>query len=373
MRDSLFSPERLRLARKRRGLRQQELAARIGVSPRSVGRWERGVTAPEESSVRLLSGELRFPETYFFGDAPPTLENWAFRSLARMTARQRDKALAAGAQAVWLDLWLDALIHRPTPTIPDLREHSSPEDAAIALRAAWGLGYRPLPNVVHLMEAHGVRVYSLVHDGASFDAFSVWHGEVPFVFLNTTTTPERQRMDGCHEIGHLVLHAHTGGGDTKPENDEAAAFAGAFLMPAASFVASAPQTITLSSIIQAKQAWGVSAISYARRLYELKRITEWQYRALCIKIRTECHHREEPGPVGAPEVSKVLSWVFSSGESGISRRDVVEHLRIPMSDLDEMTFGLTLTAVAGGAGAAGGAAVQRSGHEGDSPELRLVE
>ncbi len=323
--------------------------------------------------MRLLSRELRFPETYFFGDAPPTLENWAFRSLARMTARQRDKALAAGAQAVSLDIWLDALIHRPTPTIPDLREHSSPEDAAIALRAAWGLGYRPLPNVVHLMEAHGVRVYSLVQDGASFDAFSVWHGEVPFVFLNTTTTPERQRMDGCHEIGHLVLHAHTGGGDTKLENDEAAAFAGAFLMPAPSFVASAPQTITLSSIIQAKQTWGVSAISYARRLYELQRITEWQYRSLCIKIRTEYHHTEEPGPAGAPEVSQVLWWVFSSGESGISRRDVVEHLRIPMSDLDEMTFGLTLTAVAGGAGASGGAAMQRAGQEGDGPDLTLVD
>ena len=39
-----------------------------------------------------------------------------------------------------------------------------------------------LPNVVHLMEAHGIRVYSLVQDGASFDAFSVWHGEVPFAF-----------------------------------------------------------------------------------------------------------------------------------------------------------------------------------------------
>ena len=180
-------------------------------------------------------------------------------------------------------------------------------------------------------------------------------------------------MDGCHEIGHLVLHAHTGGGDTKPENDEAAAFAGAFLMPAASFVASAPQTITLSSIVQAKRTWGVSAISYARRLYELKRITEWQYRSLCIKIRIEYHHTEEPGPVGAPEVSKVLSWVFSSGESGISRRDVVDHLRIPMSDLDEMTFGLTLTAVAGGVGPAGGVAVPRSGPEGGGPDPRLVE
>ena len=371
--EDIFSPERLKLARQRRGLRQQELAARIRVSPRSIGRWERGVTAPKDDNLRFLAQELRFPDAYFFGDAPPTLEGWAFRSLARMTGRQRDTALAAGAQAVCLDLWLDTLFHRPKLRVPDLRDHSSPEDAAIALRAVWGLGYRPLPNVVHLMEANGIRVYSLVHAEANFDAFSVWYGGVPFVFLNTTTTTERRRMDACHEIGHLVLHAHTGGGDTKPENDEAAAFAAAFLMPAAPFVASAPQRITLASVITAKQQWGVSAISYVRRLHDLGRLTDWQYRSLCIRIRTQYHYTEEPGPVRAPEVSKVLAWVFSSGESGISRRDVVEHLQIPMSDLDEMTFGLTLTAVPEGVTGAMHPAMRQAGRKGGVPDLQLVE
>lgn len=361
----IFSPERLRLARQRRGLRMQELAARVDVTPKTVSRWERGERVPEDENLAALSTELGFPKEYFFGDAPPTLEDWAFRSLARMTARQRDTALAAGAQAVGLDQWLDRLIERPDLNIPDLRGHS-PEDAALAVRATWGLGFRPLPNLVHLLEANGIRVYSLVHEGAEFDAFSVWHGGIPFVFLNTTVTAERSRMDASHETGHLVLHAHTGGGSTKAENDEAHAFAAAFLMPAEPFLASAPRRVSLASVLEAKQRWGVSALGYVRRLHVLGQISDWQYKSLCIELKTK-YRKSEPGRTRPHEASKVLAWAFS-GDSGISRKDAIRHLRIPMKDLDEMTFGLALTPIEGGSNPSS----DDGGAGSSKPDLRLV-
>ena len=33
-----------------------------------------------------------------------------------------------------------------------------PETAAEAIRSEWGLGERSIPNLIHLLEAHGVRV-----------------------------------------------------------------------------------------------------------------------------------------------------------------------------------------------------------------------
>jgi Zn-dependent peptidase ImmA (M78 family) len=206
-----------------------------------------------------------------------------------------------------------------------------------------------------------------VHDGVEFDAFSVWHGGLPFVFLNTTVTAERSRMDAAHELGHLTLHAHTGGGSSKPENDEASEFAACFLMPAEPFVATAPRRVTLATVIDAKRAWGVSALSYVRRLHVLGRITDWQYKSMCIEIKTRFRD-SEPGPKRPNESSKVLAWCFSSAESGISRKDVVSHLRIPLSDLDEMTFGLTLTPVKGGSNVSG-----ISSGEAHKPDLRLVK
>ena len=308
----------------------------IGVTPKSISRWESGHRAPDTTTIGLLSAALDFPLGYFFGPPPPVLESWAFRSIVRMTAKQRDRALAAGAQAVSLDQWIERFIRRPEVDVPDLYGQR-PEEAADELRAIWGLGYHPLPNSVHLMEARGIRVYSLVQEGADFDAFSVWHDRVPFVFLNTTTTAERRRMDVCHEIAHLVLHAHTGGGETKHENREAARFAAALLMPAASVIATMPRRISVSSVIAAKQQWGVSALAYARRLHELGRMTHWQYKSLCIKIRTR-YGTTEPGPAQPPERSKVLEWVFSSGKSGITQQTAVEHLQIPMRDLEELIF-----------------------------------
>lgn len=346
--DELFSPQRLRLARQRRGHFISELAARIGASTRSVSAWENSKAKPSDENLDALAKVLDFPRDFFMGDAPPVLQAAAFRSLSRMTARQRDMALAAGAQAVALDQWIAAKFSRPEPNAPDLRD-STPGVAADSLRALWGIGYAPAPNMVHLLEKNGVRVYSLVHNGSEVDAFSDWQGNVPFIFLNTNKTAERSRMDAAHELGHLVLHVHTSGETSKEQEDEAQAFASAFLMPAAPFIASAPRLLTLSTIIEAKQRWGVSALSYVYRLRTLGRLSEWHYRSLCIQIKSE-YRMKEPGPERPRETSQVLSKVLTVTKDGgpSARRDIAKHLRVHLSDVDQLTFGLALTALIGG-------------------------
>ena len=248
----------------------QELAARIGKSVNTVSRWECGKSSPKGEHIDDVARVLTFPREFFFGDAPPAMDGAVFRSLARTTARQRDTALAAAAQAVELDGWIEKHFERPAPNVPDLSGQKTPSDAAATLRAAWGLGYRPIPNLVHLLEVKGIRVYSLVHEGTEIDALSEWHGSSPFVFLNTVKSAERSRMDAAHELAHLALHAHSGDERKKVHEDEARAFAAAFLMPEPSFIASAPRHINLNAILGAKQEWGVSALAYVYRLNALR-------------------------------------------------------------------------------------------------------
>lgn len=341
----IFSPQRLTLARERRGLFVQELAARLEVAPKTVSRWEHGEKEPSPENIDALARALAFPREYFFGDAPPSFDAAAFRALSKMTARQRDTALSAGAQAVALDSLIAEQFKRPAPNIPDLRD-LRPEDAAEALRGQWGLAYRPVPNLVHLLEKNGVRVYSLVHAGGEIDGFSTWQGETPFIFLNTTKTAERSRMDASHELGHLTQHSHIKVALTKAQEDEAQLFASCFLMPRSAFIASAPRRVNLPAIIEAKQKWGVSASAYVYRLNTLGLLTEWQYKSLNIQIKAS-YPKSEPGPERPREASQVLSKVFTSGEPGASRREIAKRLRLYLSDLDEMTFGLALTPVAG--------------------------
>jgi hypothetical protein len=63
-----------------------------------------------------------------------------------------------------------------------------------------------LRNMVHLLESKGIRVFSLAVGAREVDAFLMWKGAIPYVFLNTHKTSEHSRYDAAHELGHLVLH-----------------------------------------------------------------------------------------------------------------------------------------------------------------------
>ena len=51
---------------------------------------------------------------------------------------------------------MEARFRPPAPDLPTLEKHE-PETAAEIVRQRWDLGERPVANVVHLLEAHGVR------------------------------------------------------------------------------------------------------------------------------------------------------------------------------------------------------------------------
>ena len=58
--------------------------------------------------------------------------------------------------------------------------------AARSLRERWALGERPISNIVHLLEAKGIRIFTLVESTKNVDAFSLWRSQRPFIFLNTS-------------------------------------------------------------------------------------------------------------------------------------------------------------------------------------------
>jgi Zn-dependent peptidase ImmA (M78 family) len=344
----MFNPTRLTIARKRRGLTKLSLAKAARLSARVVTMYEAGETAPSAETLDVLAGILRFPPAFFSGPdiEEPSADGASFRALAAMTAGQRDMALSAGALAIELGRWIDARFELPAPDVPVMRGFE-PEAAAQALRAQWGLGERTIKNMVHLVESHGVRVFSLPRDSASVNAFSVWHREAPFIFLTTDKSGERGRFDAAHELAHLVLHRHGGPGSRTAEL-EADRFASAFLMPRSSVLAAAPRSATLAALIQLKKRWGVSLAALVHRLRSLEMLSEWQYRSLCIDLAQRGYRREEPE--GLPrESSQVLAKVLASlRQENIGRGTIARELLIETSELDALIFGLVLGVVTGG-------------------------
>ena len=170
-----FNPSRLVIARKRRGLSRVALARASSLAIRSLTYYESSGVQPSEETVRVLARILHFPEKFFYGAdiEEPSCNGSSFRALSTMTATQRDAALAAGAIAIEFSKWVNLRFELPKPSVPELPGFSDPETATKALRAEWGLGERPIKNVVHILEAHGVQVFSLPSDSANVDAFSV--------------------------------------------------------------------------------------------------------------------------------------------------------------------------------------------------------
>ena len=344
----VFNPTRLTWARRRRGMTKTRLAASIGVDLRSVSAYETGEFNPEPDRLAAIVRSLKFPQDFFFGDdiEEPAIDTASFRSLSKMTARQRDTALGSGAVAMLFNQWIEARFDLPEPNVPDLGRDANAESAAAAVRQTWGLGELPIKNMVHLLESKGVRVYSLAIDAVEVDAFSMWRRDWPFVFLNTLKSAEHGRFDAAHELGHLVLHRHAAPNGQQAEKD-ANAFASALLMPPASVRAHAPRFATIDNLMRLKKVWGVSLAAMIYRLHKLELLSEWHYRKLYIEISSRGYRKKEPDG-GPREVSQVLQKVFSALRAeGVSKEEVAEALRVHPTDIDELVFGLALTSLDG--------------------------
>lgn len=342
-----FNTTRLEIARRRRGLTKTKLAETVGISTRMLTDYEHGAQ-PSETTVSKLAAALRFPVSFFYMPdiEPPEVAAVSFRALSSMSARQRDQALGSAALAMELADWIDERFNLPAVNVPQI-DGDNPEFAAEQVREAWGLGNDPAPNMVHLLEKHGVRVFSLSLDNKDVDAFSFWRDGIPYIFLNTRKSSERSRMDAAHELGHLVLHRD--GPQGRDDEHQAQLFGGAFLMTRASVVAKAPRGARVNQILQAKHYWNVAASNLAYRMHAVGMLTDWQYRSVFIELGKRGYRSEEPNG-SRRETSQILDKVFRALRSeGVSQASVAAELAITADELGSVIFGLVLTPVAGDA------------------------
>ncbi|MCO6414074.1 MAG: ImmA/IrrE family metallo-endopeptidase [Thiogranum sp.] len=337
----MFNPGRLSIARKRRQLTKKMLAERAGISQVTLTRIETGQTQyPEEETVAALADALSYPLNFFYledcEELPP--EAVSFRSLSSLTARQRDAALSAGVIAHLLDDWVTERFNLPQPDLLDLRDED-PGSAAIALRRHWGIGSKPIPHLLKLLEAKGVRVFALAESNKNVDAFSCWRNGVPYVFLNTFKSAERSRFDTAHEIGHLVLHLH-GGTSGREVEREADQFASAFLIPRDDFVANVPMVHSLEQLMAHKGRWGVSVAALARTAFEAGVLSDWHYRELCKQISYRGYRTQEPLPMKREE-SVLWKKVFEElWKERLTKDHIAVQLGIPTDEIASLIGGL---------------------------------
>ena len=349
-----MSGSRLSLARKLRGLNQTELAKEVNVTPRAISKYEKEGEGLSPAKLAEIASVLKFDPQFFNGPdmEPPEEAAVSFRARTKMSAKKRDQAIAASAFGVVLSDWMDMEFILPAPSIPDYSGYD-PEDAARALRTEWGLGEGPITDIIAILESHGIRVFSVTEASQEVDAYSFWDESRnrPFVFLTTSKSGERRRMDAAHELAHLVLHrkVELDGKETREIEKQADLFASAFLMPSRGFRSTISSNISLSEVMKVKQVWKVSAFAVVVRAHSLDLLSDWQYHNLCVNMSKRGMRTTEPNGI-VPERSQVAEQILSlAREDYGSALAIADATGIPHSLIMSLTFHTPVDVIKGGA------------------------
>lgn len=342
-----FDGRRLSVARRLRCMARSELARQVGLTPAAVTQYERGYTRPTATVLARLSLVLGMPAEFFSRglDIPEVAASSAhFRSLRATPAKRRDQALAFGELALAVLDIVERYVDLPAVNLPSVHLSEEPSDdeigdAARLARHSFNVAPGPIPNVVRLLEAHGVLVLRLpaTDFDPRVDAFSssdTASGR-PIVLMSPLKDDRaRSRFDVSHELGHLLMHGGVEPG-SKIVEAQAMSFAAEFLMPEAEIRDTLPTRVDWKIFHDLKRHWGVSLRALIFRAHKLGRLSDLSYRRANQQLQVWAN--PEPGPLGPPESPTVIGSAVTLLEAhGTRLADLAEAARIPLDYVEQV-------------------------------------
>ncbi|MFD1375312.1 ImmA/IrrE family metallo-endopeptidase [Micrococcus antarcticus] len=325
-----LEPTRIRLARERAALSRSALAASLGICERELAH------APEDLSLALADALGCAPQFFRLPAAQGIdTERIFFRSPRRTSTAQKVAAAALGRNGVELYNLITRNFRLPHTGIPELCGFT-PEDAAAHLRTEWDLGCGALPDLLHLLEARGVRVLSLPASLEAVKTFSFWEDGQAFIFL-AAGSRNAQRLAMAHELGHLLMHSSLGENreQVAAAEREADEFAARLLLPSLSLQVRVSDSLQIPQLLALEEQFGtpaqvILAHSRARGL-----LGEGAYQWLSQELALE------PAQEHQQLVSRVFSLVFPSlqRDHRASTARIARELGQTASQIHELTFG----------------------------------
>lgn len=341
---STYSASCLKTAREWRGMTRRQLAITLGKSEKTVTVYEQG-REPLNEDIHAIAQILEFPVDFFYSSEIEDIgdDDVTFRARRRMTNSVKSAADARCKIArSRLTPTFKTSFNLPEPNLPeldiDIKAEGAAEDAARQLRSYWKLGFGPIGNLVHLLEAQGIRVYWINDDSPSVFAFSFWHNKEPYIFLSTpNNSGERARFSAAHELCHLILHQNAARLDAHEIEAQADEFASAFLMPKEQFLAECPRTPILDNLLRMKRRWGTSAAAMVVRGYKAGHWTQWYYENAFKEISGRGWRKAEPLQLER-EQSFIHDYIYSNlAEKGTTATDLAATLSVGVDIILELT------------------------------------
>jgi Zn-dependent peptidase ImmA (M78 family)/DNA-binding XRE family transcriptional regulator len=342
-----FNHHMMILARDSRGLTQAELAAKLEVGQGTLSKYEAGFSEPPQTFISELADCLNFQTGFFFEPGRPyglppfhyrRRKKLSAKALARIVAEMNIRRLHLTKLLVSFDWKTNAFIPEIDPDEYRGRGAArlTAEDISRHIREMWMLPSGPIPNMVDLLESNGGIVIPCDFGSDLIDAMSQRIEGLPVLFfVNVNTPADRLRHTLAHELGHMLLHTIAVKSDEEME-DEADAFAGAFLLPAAE-IRSQLRRFDLRQLANLKAYWKVSMGALAVRADRLNLITPYQSKMFWIEMGQLGYRKREPNepPKEHPKLLRQMIS-FHLKKLGYSPADLAKLLHLKLSEFQEM-------------------------------------
>jgi Zn-dependent peptidase ImmA (M78 family)/transcriptional regulator with XRE-family HTH domain len=197
--------------RDHRGLSQEQLGIRVGVTRQTIASWENGDTMPDLSQLLNVAVSLQVPVSVLLGEdqydqAPAGL---LFRADDPTTLTSAVRALLSQKAADYSSL--EHLLGE-APGLPESRPLDAYDDytvydTAVTVRDWLGMGNAsPLRDLFTLLENRGLKIilHELPTELSGFSGYTEESGGI--IVINATHPTERQYLTAVHELGHLIFH-----------------------------------------------------------------------------------------------------------------------------------------------------------------------
>ena len=302
----------LKYYRLKAGMTKKALAEASGLTPMAITHYEAGERKPGMDSLLSLADALgvSLADLLRRRNAALAFEHGDFRKGAGMGAAAQE--LVRESVEEHFGRFYDVLECLGGDVLPDAPAHAAlpltgdAEADAAAMRRHLGVGPSgPVPDLVGLLENRGILFMAL--EGAD-GRFSGMNGSVegrPYVVVNASMSPERNRSTIAHELAHLFFD--WGAVEGRAQEDHATAVSGAFLLPASDAVRELGirrRAITRDMQIVARE-YGVSMMLLAKRANLAGIVSDSAYRSFCIAASKAGWRKDEPSRID-PEVPQLF-------------------------------------------------------------------
>lgn len=339
-----FDPQRLVTARELKGYSQVDVAREVtgDLTSASVSQFENGHVHPSAATLERLATTLDVPVSFFATRPHPATavapeglahDKAFFRSLRSTAASDRRRARALTQVVHLLVQELEPVVELPAYDVPECHVPvgGDVEQVAEQVRQDLGLSPGPIPDVVSILERHGVVAARFRVSAEKVDAFTVPFPDRPIVVLGADKGHrDRSRFDAAHELAHLVLHRRLEPGDVALEK-QAHAFAAAFLMPADDIAHQLPAKADFKQLISLKLHWQVSIAALLMRAKTIGPMSDTEYTKAMKALSARGWRRQEPADLGPPETPRLLSAALKvAAAAGTSLEELADRGGLPL-------------------------------------------